>query len=136
MGPESVQIPADLSGEDVFFGIGPLKMSMRQTVTVLGSFFVWFGASHFMIQPILGLQQIWALMFLGWMPLLGCILAFVKIRGRPIDVWAGDWMSFHFNARTYVLRDEHLSGTAEALLDYDPDLDVMRQQWRRHGVEG
>lgn len=136
MGPPSVIIPADLSGEDVFLPLGPVKMSLRQTVTCMGAFFLWFGGARFGVQPLLHLQVVWSLMFLGWIPLLGLALSFLKVRGRPVDVWFGDYVSFRFGARTFVLRDLERAGAVQADLYHDPDLEVMQREWRRHGLHG
>lgn len=123
---ERVRIPASLNEPDIFLSIGPLKMSMRQLVTTFGCIFMWVGLSSYML-PSIGLGGFLAYAGTFWLPLAGVAFSFVKIRGRPLDMWLGLKFSFIFGPRTFILRrprsDRAMSQSNLEITD--DDLDAM-----------
>ena len=126
---ERVVIPSALNEEDPFLPLGPIDFNIRQVVTMVISLFMWIGISSVMVQPLLGLTTGFSLLATAWLPTLGAIFAFVRVKGRPIDHWIGQKISFHFSARTFILKEPQTRGfggmSNETDLYTDQDVDDM-----------
>lgn len=74
----------------------------------------------------------------AWIPALGVVFTFVTIRGRPIDVWLGDKISFIMTPRTFVLKEQREGWKAQLEADpyTDADVEVMLNQLERAQVIG
>lgn len=107
---DRVRIPAALNDEDVFFSFGPVKMSLRQLSTVGFCFILWYGLGN-QILPGMGLSGLFAFIATIWLPILGIAISFVKIKGRPLDMWIGFKFTFMFGPRTYLLRKPNKDGS-------------------------
>jgi len=121
---DRVRIPADLNEEDVFFSLGPLKMSIRQLLLVFGSAMIWYLSARYFLGWI-GLTLPFAMLATIWIPLIGFAFAFAKMAGRPLDVWIAEKLAFVFGARTYVMRDPKSGQGIEADLERDQDMDAL-----------
>ena len=98
---EPTRIPASLNEEDIF----TLHMSIRQLVTVLIGFFVWFVVSTF-TSGVLGVNSLWTMLFFSWIFMSGIALALVKIDGKKLDEYLGEKLKFEFGPKTYILKEE------------------------------
>jgi len=122
---ERVRIPADLNEEDVFFSMGPIKMSIRQLLLVFGALIIWYLVANYILTAIVGITLIFSLIATIWIPAIGGCLAFVKVSGRPIDIWIAEKLAFTFSARTYVMRDQSSGSGIEADLEHDADMQAL-----------
>lgn len=121
---ERVRIPSDLNEEDVFFSLGPIKMSIRQLLILFGGAIVWYIVSEYFLGA-LGINMLFALIATVWIPLGALAFAFMKIAGRPLDVWIAEKLAFTFGARTYVMKDPEAGRGIEARLDKDEDMEAL-----------
>lgn len=122
---ERVRIPSDLNEEDVFFSLGPIKLSIRQLLLVIGSILIWYMVSQYLITGVFGLTMIFSLMTTCWIPLSGATLAFVRVAGRPIDIWIAEKLAYTFGPRTYLMRDVKAGRGVQADLDRDSDIEAL-----------
>ena len=120
-----VRIPADLNEEDVFFSFGPIKMSIRQLLLVACGFIIWFMIGKYLLASALGMSVFFAMLATFWIPLIGLSFAFVKVAGRPLDVWIAEKLAFTFGARTYVMKDPKAGQGIDANLDKDADIEAL-----------
>lgn len=122
---ERVRIPADLNEEDVFFSLGPIKLSIRQ-LTILGlTLVIWYLVSAKLVAGLLGINTAFAMIACSWILIGGLSLCFVKIGHRPIDVWVGDKISFIMGARTFVMREDGDGRDLQASLEEDQDMNAL-----------
>jgi hypothetical protein len=128
---DRVRIPADLNEEDVFFSLGPVKLSIRQLLLLMGSVLVWYLVGRYMISNVFGITLIFAMLVTVWIPGVGFAFAFVKVAGRPLDVWIAEKLSFTFGARTYVMKDPAAGNGVDADLDQDDDMQSLLDYRRR-----
>jgi hypothetical protein len=128
---ERVRIPTDLTDEDTFFAAGPVKLSLRQLMLLFGGLLIWYGVAAYFLQPLLGLNVIFGMIACSWIMGIFMALAFMKVRGRPVDVWVAEKLTFVFGARTFVLRDPNASGGINADLERDEDVEALLQHQRR-----
>lgn len=98
---EPTRIPASLNEEDIF----TLHMSIRQLVTVIVGFFVWFVVSTF-TSSLLGINSLLTMLFFSWIFMAGIALAMVKIDGRKLDEYLGEKLKFELSPKTYILQGE------------------------------
>lgn len=122
---ERVRIPSDLNEEDVFFSLGPIKMSIRQLLLVIGGFVIWYMVANYFLTGLIGINIFFAMVATLWIPLIGLSLAFVKVAGRPLDVWIAEKLAFTFGPRTYIMKDPKSGSGVEANLDSDDDIQAL-----------
>lgn len=128
---DRVRIPTDLNDQDVFFAWGPIKLTLQQLILLFAGMLMWYGAADYMLRPIFGLNLMFGLLACLWILLIAIALAFMKVRGRPLDVWCAEKLSFIFGPRTFVLRDPNATGGLEADLHEDADTDALIENFRR-----
>lgn len=120
-----VKIPASLNDEDVFLSWGPVRMSMRQVVTILAGLFGWIGIAKYFVMPLLGFSLIFSMVACAWLPILAIAFAFVKVRQRPLENWLGDKISFHWSARTFILSNANVENQTIQDSDLYSDRDIQ-----------
>jgi len=133
---ENVRIPTDLTGEDTFFSWGPINLSLRQLILIAVGILMWYGSAAYFLQPIFGLNLVFGLFATSWILGVSLALAFVKVRGKSVDVWVAEKLSFAFSPRIFEMRDPHATRDGlNADLDRDDDIEAMldHQRQRRLG---
>jgi hypothetical protein len=129
---ERVRIPADLNEEDVFFSMGPVKLSIRQ-LTIIGlTLVIWYVVAAKLVAGLIGINTIFAMIACSWILIVGLALCFAKIGHRPIDVWIGDKISFIMGARTFVMREDNHGGDLQANLSEDQDMNALLEHHSNH----
>ena len=129
---ENVRIPTDLTGEDVFFSWGPIHLSLRQVILLVGGVAIWYGSAAYFLQPLFGLNLIFALFANSWILALAFSLAFVKVRGKTVDVWVAEKLTFAFSPRIYEMRDPYSTRQGlNADLYRDDDIDALLEHQRQ-----
>ena len=129
---ERVRIPADLNEEDVFFSMGPVKLSIRQLTILAVTIILWYVVSAKLVAGIIGINTVFAMIACSWILIAGLALCFVKIGHRPIDVWIGDKISFIMGARTFVMREDGHGGDLQANLEQDQDMNALLEHHTNH----
>lgn len=95
------RIPSALNEEDPFFLSSVFRLSLRQVITLLAGFGLWWLLGT-QVGSIVGSQLLGLLIF-GWMPILALALTFIKRRGRPLEQWVADRVAFAITTRHYAL---------------------------------
>lgn len=119
-----VHIPADLNGKDTFLPLGPFSLSLPQVVILLGSIFLWWGVAKYFLAAPFGLAEGFGMIATCWIPGLSIAFAFGRVRGRPLDMWVSEKVSFHFQPRTFVLKDSKQQLDRSGSVDMYNDRDV------------
>lgn len=119
-----MRIPSDLNEEDVFFSLGPIKMSLRQLILIFATVIVWYLAGKYIL-GIFGINLLFGMIATLWIPAVGLSFAFVTVAGRPLDIWIAEKLAFTFGARTYIMRDSKTSRGSEANLERDEDMEAL-----------
>jgi len=115
--PEPTRLPIEIPSEDPFFQWERFQFGLRQVLTIMFGFFVWYLVWKG-VTGILPLSSLLAGILLSPIAIGGIVLALVQRDGVPLEEYLTRRLEFMVSNHHYILRED--SGkTAEALEEWE-----------------
>jgi hypothetical protein len=101
---DKTRIPTDIDSEDPFFAWSEIKLSLRQILTVLLTFTVWFMLTRITLF-VLPFSFTFAALLWSWIIIGGLFLALVKKNGLPYEEHLAHRVVYLLSNKLYIQKD-------------------------------
>lgn len=101
---EPTRLPIAFDDEDPFLALWEYSLSLRQILTLLMFGVIWYLLMKATVFA-LPISEVFGALVWAWIPLIGGILAFKKVDGRPLEEMLAKWMLYMVGPRRWIPLD-------------------------------
>lgn len=98
------RLPTSLDDEDPFLSISEIKLSLRQMLTIVLGFLIWWLLQSATV-AILPISPFFGYLLWSWILLGALFMAIIKKDGRPYEEYLSKKIVFLLSDRYFILKD-------------------------------